>query len=99
MACSRSRPGTAAFGSAADPRFPERYDCDLRAFLGGAFPRAVVDARPVDGIMRAARESGADLRVMGTHDRSGWNCLLLGSVTERVLRETTTPVLTVRPSS
>lgn len=49
--------------------------------------------------MRAARESGADLRVMGTHDRSGWNCLLLGSVTERVLRETTTPVLTVRPSS
>ena len=36
---------------------------------------------------------------MGTHDRSGWNCLLLGSVTERVLRETTTPVLPLRPSS
>lgn len=38
----------------------------------------------------------ADLLVMGTHGRSGIDRLLLGSVTERVLRTATVPVLTVR---
>lgn len=58
--------------------------------------RMILDAAPVDGILRAAREKGADVLVMGTHGRSGLNRFLLGSVTERVLREATIPVLTVR---
>jgi nucleotide-binding universal stress UspA family protein len=37
----------------------------------------------------------ADLLVMGTHGRSGFEQLLLGSVTEKVLRRATCPVLTV----
>jgi len=37
----------------------------------------------------------ADLLVIGTHGRSGFNRLLLGSVTEKVLRTATCPVLTV----
>jgi nucleotide-binding universal stress UspA family protein len=37
----------------------------------------------------------ADLLVLGTHGRSGFERLLLGSVTEKVLRRATCPVLTV----
>ena len=39
----------------------------------------------------------ADLLVMATHGRSGFDRLLLGSVTETVLRRATCPVLTVPP--
>ena len=37
----------------------------------------------------------ADLLVMGTHGRSGFDRLMLGSVTEQVLRHAPCPVLTV----
>jgi len=57
----------------------------------------VIEALPVDGILRAAKEISADLIAMGTHGRSGVNRLMLGSVAERVLRESSVPVLTVRP--
>ena len=36
---------------------------------------------------------------MGTHGRSGFNRLLLGSVTEKVMRQVTCPVLTVPPAA
>lgn len=37
----------------------------------------------------------ADLLVIGTHGRSGFECLLLGSVAEKVLRKSACPVMTV----
>ena len=43
-----------------------------------------------------ATSSGADLIVMGTHGRSGFAHLILGSVAERVLRTAPCPVLVVR---
>ena len=46
-------------------------------------------------ILEQARSMGADLVVMGTHGRSGVDRLLLGSVTEKVLRKASCPVLTV----
>lgn len=56
----------------------------------------VREALPADGIRQVSRETGAGLIVMGTHGRKGWNRWTLGSVAERVLRESTIPVLTVR---
>ena len=47
-------------------------------------------------IMSLAREEGADLIVMGTHGRTGFKHLILGSVAERVVRKAPCPVLTLR---
>jgi nucleotide-binding universal stress UspA family protein len=56
---------------------------------------AVVDARsPVEAILHEAQS--ADLVVMGTHGRHGPTRWWLGSVAERVLRETVTPLMIVR---
>ncbi len=48
-------------------------------------------------IARVAEELPADLLVLGTHGRSGFERLFLGSVTEKVLRSTTVPVMTFLP--
>ncbi len=45
----------------------------------------------------AAAEVGASLIVMATHGRRGLGHVILGSVTERVLRDAPCPVLVVRP--
>jgi nucleotide-binding universal stress UspA family protein len=55
----------------------------------------VIEGLAVKGILQEASELPADLVVMGTHGRSGFDRLALGSVTERVLRRATCPVLTV----
>jgi nucleotide-binding universal stress UspA family protein len=56
----------------------------------------VVDAPTVHGeILAHADRTHADLIVMGTHGRSGFQRLFLGSVTEKVLRLAKPPVLTV----
>ena len=46
-------------------------------------------------ILARASELPADLIVMGTHGRSGFERLLLGSITEKVLRKAECPVLSV----
>jgi nucleotide-binding universal stress UspA family protein len=47
------------------------------------------------GILAKADEMPADLLVVGTHGRSGFERLVLGSVTEKVLRRAACPVLTI----
>ena len=46
-------------------------------------------------ILKEASAMRADLLVIGTHGRSGFDRLVLGSVTEKVLRKANCPVLTV----
>ena len=66
----------------------------------GAIDRVDVAAEagePAAVIVDQASAHRADLLVMGTHGRSGFDRLLLGSVTETVFRRAPCPVLTVPP--
>lgn len=54
---------------------------------------------PLEGILDHAREMGADLIVMGTHGRTGFRRLIIGSVTEAVMRHAQVPVIAVPPRS
>ena len=56
----------------------------------------VVENQTSRRFVNTADEKSADLIVVGTHGRNGFNRVMLGLVTERVLRETNRPVLTVR---
>src|SRR5262249_4176467 len=51
---------------------------------------------PASGILDAVGEEAIDLIVMGTHGRAGPQRLLLGSVADRVVRQASCPVMTVR---
>lgn len=51
---------------------------------------------PAEEIIAYASENNVDLVVMGTHGRRGINRMLLGSVTEEVVRCSHVPIMTVR---
>ena len=57
------------------------------------------EGNPYAEILDTAREEGADLIVIATHGHSGIKHLLLGSVTEKVVRKSPCPVLTVRSTA
>lgn len=50
---------------------------------------------PRESILKFAKESGADMLVIGTHGRRGLAHLVLGSVAEWLVRMSPLPVLTV----
>ncbi len=64
--------------------------------LGFDAEASVVDKPPVEAILDASREPDVGLIVMGTHGRHGADRFWLGSVAERILHESSTPVLAVR---
>jgi nucleotide-binding universal stress UspA family protein len=66
---------------------------DRKQFHGST---AIVTGTPAQAIVDFATDRGIDLIVMGTHGRSGFAHLILGSVAEQVVRTATCPVLTVR---
>jgi nucleotide-binding universal stress UspA family protein len=53
----------------------------------------VTAGKPADEILRVAKDRKVDLIVMGSHGSTGFRKLFFGSTTERVLRDTTVPVL------
>ncbi|WP_410764939.1 universal stress protein [Haloferax sp. DFSO60] len=56
----------------------------------------VVRGSPPKAILGYIDEHGIDVVTMATHGRGGVERILLGSVTERVVRRSPVPVLTVR---
>src|ERR1051326_311437 len=59
--------------------------------------REVVESSAVPAIVTYAAQNDVDLIVIGTHGAGGFEHLILGSVTEKVLRKAPCPVLTVPP--
>ncbi|HVR74121.1 MAG TPA: universal stress protein [Planctomycetota bacterium] len=55
-----------------------------------------VVGEPAEEILRDAKAFGADLIVLGAHSRSDLARFFLGSVTQKVLRKSHTPILVVR---
>jgi nucleotide-binding universal stress UspA family protein len=81
--------------TAARTRFDALLTDEDRAALNA---NAVLrtSATPALAIVDYAKESGADLLLMGTHGRGAMAHLFMGSVAERVVRFAGCPVLTVR---
>ena len=75
-------------------KLDELLDKDERAKL--SLTSYVGLGQPADQITEYAAKHGVDLIVMGTHGRSGFEKVWLGSVTEKVLRHASCPVLVVR---
>jgi nucleotide-binding universal stress UspA family protein len=88
------------------PLTPEDLEPDWQEFLqdlslgdGLLWEKQTREGQAAQTIVETADEIAADLVVIGTHGRSGLAHMLLGSVTEQVLRSTACSVLTVRPSA
>jgi nucleotide-binding universal stress UspA family protein len=83
---------------------PEPDDTALRNMLAELKPsdprvpceHILVKGSPAAEIVRLAEENEAEMIVMGTHGRSGFGRVLMGSVAETVVRRASCPVLTVK---
>lgn len=58
---------------------------------------AALKGIPHEEILKFASENKADLIVMGTHSRKGFDRIIFGSTAERVVRYSRCPVITVGP--
>lgn len=69
-------------------------------WLEGKIPHETIVrvGKPAAEIVKLEEELDVDLVVMATHGRTGEKYEKLGSVTELVVRDSTRPVLTIRPS-
>ena len=77
----------------------EKHLADLARDLLGhehAMVKAV-SGRPVERILDYVEDNEVDLLVMATHGRTGLGRLLMGSVAERVIRQSPIPVFLVKP--
>ncbi|MBL7996170.1 universal stress protein [bacterium] len=59
----------------------------------------LAQGKPFIEIIQTAKEKNADLIVLSTHGRSALEHILLGSVTEKVVRKAHCPVLTIRSTT
>lgn len=103
------RPGPHEWLGDANPVLASLPPETVRSEMARLLPMDEADGVAVTLVARAggtsasivdqALESAADLIVIGTHGRSGFNRLLMGSVAEKVLRLAPCPVLTIPPAA
>ena len=67
-------------------------------FEGVEATAEIVVGYAAEEIIAVAEKVGADMIVMGTHGRKGIDRILFGSVAEKVVMNSTVPVLTIRPA-
>ncbi len=77
----------------------ERFLKDVPRPQGIELAAQLVTGLPCEEICRATAEQSADLVIVGTHGRSGFERFLLGSVAAEVAREAACGVLVVPPCS
>lgn len=65
---------------------------------GVAVQTVVVSGRPAEQILDYANKNQVDLIIMSTHGRSGVSRWVVGSVTDKVVRHSVAPVLTISPA-
>lgn len=103
-------PSRVSGAPALDPRFDNELRASRRSYLErlekAERERGTVkvtgvfrEGRASDQIAAYASEAGADLIVMTTHGRGGFERFWLGGVADGVVRATTVPVLLVREES
>jgi len=83
---------------------PEALRTEFEALAASRGHNVHIDAKicygtPAEQILNYATEQSIDLIVIGTHGRNGIVDILVGNTAEKVMRQATCPVLTVRDDS
>lgn len=60
--------------------------------------RAIRTGMPGEEILQYVDQNDVDMIIMGTQGKTGLNRVLLGSIAEKIIRESPVPVMTVRPT-
>lgn len=79
-----------------DPELPDRIREQLKSLYDGPGEDVVSEGAAAEEILAAADSHKVQMIVMGTRGLSGLDHVLLGSVTERVIRKAKVPVLAVK---
>jgi nucleotide-binding universal stress UspA family protein len=64
---------------------------------GSNFTKKIIFGNPASEILKTIESETIDLVIMGTHGREGIDHAIFGSVAEKVIRKSSTPVLIINP--
>lgn len=66
-----------------------------RGVVEASITEILLEGRPTEEIRAYVKDHAIDLIVIGTHDRKGLDRLLIGNLTDKIIRTATVPVLVV----
>jgi nucleotide-binding universal stress UspA family protein/amino acid transporter len=107
LLCVPAVPGADEYRAPADivARIRQKAEANMHKFLAGTARRLrrdglkvefrVIGSIPGHAILAVAEEEGADVMMLTSQGRGGYNALLLGSVADYVVRNTSKPVFMI----